>query len=295
MIKNNILLKTITICFLSLSIYSCKDDQFGAPLKVEIRNLSIYEYLKANPAYSTLVSALDLTKVSEGLNVYGSMTLFAPTNDAFQKYFERKGISGISDINADSLKQLLNYHIYAEKIAAAFFPVIKTTVAGDFIYMDNSLGLKQTVLNNSVTIDSIDVPASNGLVHVIADVLEPPKKTVYTYLQGNPDYSIMAEAISKTGLDTALLNKVIYDNSTKIPTKKFVTFLAEPDALLKQKGINSFDDLAKKYSSSYNSTKNYTGRSDSLNIFIRYHCVQNKYFSTEFIDDVYETANPGSY
>ena len=295
MTRNNFFLKNIAVCLIALSIYSCQGDRIGAPLSVDVKIQSISEYLKSNPSYSTLVSALELTGLSAGLNLYGSITLFAPTNDAFQKYFVLRGITGISQMNVDTLKQILNYHIYSEKYSASLFPVSTATVSGDLIAMDIANGVRNTLLNGTVKIDTIDISASNGTIHVIGDVLKPPTATIYNYLQGNPDYSIMAEAISKTGLDTALLNKVIYDKTTKVPTKKFVTFFAETNAVLNQQGISTFNDLAKKFSNSFNTTKNYTSKTDSLNIFMRYHCLQNKYFVLEFIDDVFESVSPGNW
>jgi len=293
--RNRIVLKGIAVGLFVLSLFSCQESQIGAPLNVESKTVSVYEYLKNNKSYSTLVTALDLTGAATGLSIYGSNTLFAPSNDAFQKYLTRKGISDISKINLAELKQLINYHIYSERYVSTSFPASTTTVAGDFILMDISKGLRQTVLNNSITIDTLDISTSNGVVHVISDVLEPPTKTIYTYLQGNPEYSIMAEAISKTGLDKVLLDKVETDNSTKVPSKKFLTFFVESNTLLKQQGINSFDDLARKYSNSYNTTKSYTSVTDSLNIFVKYHCLNGKYFAMEFIDDAFETSSAGNW
>ena len=292
---NNFLLKSIAVGLIVFSIASCQESQIGAPLNVESKTVSIYEYLKKDKSYSTLVTALDLTGASAGLSIYGSNTLFAPSNDAFQKYLTRKGITDISKMDLGELKKLINYHIYSERYASTLFPASTTTVGGDFILMDISKGLRQTVLNNSIAIDTLDISTSNGIVHVINDVLEPPTKTIYTYLQGNPEYSIMAEAISKTGLDKVLLDKVEIDNSTKIPSKKFLTFFVESNTVLQQNGINSFDDLAKKYSNSYNTTKSYTSATDSLNIFVKYHCLNGKYFAMEFIDDAFETSSAGNW
>jgi uncharacterized surface protein with fasciclin (FAS1) repeats len=293
--KNKLFLKTVALSLMALFNSSCGGDRIGAPLTVEVKVHSITEYLKANPSYTILVSALDLTGVSASLNLYGAITLFAPTNDAFKKYLALKGIADISKMNVDTLRQLVNYHLYSQKYAAAMFPVSTATVSGDLISMDISNGVRNTLLNGTVKIDTTDISASNGIVHVINDVLKPPKNTIFNYLQGNPNYSIMAEAISKTGLDTALLNKVFYDNTSKIPSKKFVTFFAETNTVLNQQGITSFNDLAKKFSNSFNTTRNYTSKSDSLNIFMRYHCLQRKYFILDFIDDVYESVSSGNW
>ncbi|RYZ52776.1 MAG: fasciclin domain-containing protein, partial [Sphingobacteriales bacterium] len=267
------LLALVLVC----AAFSCKTNDFGGKLELESNNKSILSLLKNDPSFSILRRALDTTEISGLLNVYGSVTLFAPTDEAFKKYFQRKNISGLSDIDKQTLKDLLQYHLYAQTYASSFFltgtlPV--TTVAGDYIRMDISNGLKNTVLNNTVNISKIDVPVTNGVVHVINDVLEPPAHTLSAWIKSQPQYSIMAEALEKTGIGPALLDAVEYDNTQIVygrPLKKMKTIFLESNEVLRAANINSFEDLARKYSNTYNSGKEYSSPSDSLNIFMRYH------------------------
>lgn len=297
----DIVLKSIVICLLTLSMFSCVKGTNGDSLKLDKVNLSINDYLNKNHSFSILVEALNKTGLSDKLNLYGNMTLFAPTDDAFKKFFKRKGISGLSEMNTDTLRNLLKYHLYNQTFRSSLFQtgsLPAVTVSGDLIKMDISNGIRNTYLNNSVKIDSLDRDVSNGVVHIIADVLEPPSNTIYSYMTGNPKYSIMAEAIHKTGLDTAVLNKIYYDDGLIInglPSKKWITVFFETNDVLKQSGINSFDDLAKQFSDTYNTSKAYSNLSDSLNIFMRYHCMQQRFFISDFRADYFETISPGNW
>jgi len=303
--ENN--MKKIITIILSLTtgliilFYSCSEDEYGASLKLNKVNRSIMEYLQANQTYSILVEALEKTELSSKLNLAGNLTMFVPPNDAFENYFQENNISGLSAINDDVLRHLLLYHIYIGKFGSSLFQtgsLPAVTVSGDLIKMDISQGLRSTYLNNTVAIDSLDIPCTNGVVHVIDKVLVPPVNTIYDYLESDPQYSIMAEAIRQTGTDTSFLDKVIYDSSMIVngfPSKKWITAFFETNEVLNQDDIFSFDDLAKKYSNTYYTTKDYTNRSDSLNIFIRYHAMERKFFISDFRDDFFESMSFGNW
>lgn len=299
--KINIVLKSVMVFLMMLSMFSCKQEELSTSLNLDVVNKSIMNYLKGNSNYSTLVEALDISGVGGTLNLYGQMTLFAPPNSAFEKFFTRKGITGLSDMNIDTLARILKYHIYSQKFGAELFQtgsLPAVTVSGDLIKMDISQGLKNVYLNDNVKIDTVGISVTNGIVHVVNDILEPSSFTIYSYLAANPKYSIMALAIHNTGVDTALLAKVTYDNSkilNGLPPKLWITAFIEPDSILKLNGINSFDDLAAKYSNTYNTTKSYSNLSDSLNVFVRYHCMQQKFFISDFTDTYLESKSFGNW
>ncbi len=279
----------------------CCTEVLKTNLQLERNSKTIMVYLKSNPGYSMLVEALEKTKLDETLNLYGTITLFAPTNEAFKKLLIRRKVSAIADLNAVDLTSIIGYHLYGKSYTSNYFisgSLGSTTIEGDFIQMDITRGVKSTVLNGSVNVDSLDIPVTNGVVHVIDDVLEPPTKTLYGWLKTQPQYSIMVEAFEKTGNDTSILNKVVYDplvlNSGK-PSIKWRTVFIETNDVLKKAGINTFDDLARKFSNTYNTTKSYGSPTDSLNLFVRYHSLERKYFLSDVKNDYIETFNKGAY
>jgi uncharacterized surface protein with fasciclin (FAS1) repeats len=293
--------KPLLIVWIAFGIFSCKKETDPGVLNLSPTNKSIMAYLRSNPSYTILVQALDTTKLSPVLNLYGTMTLFAPTDAAFKKYFDRKKISGLSQMNLDTLTKLLKYHVYSQQFNSSSFQsgsLPAATVEGNYIRMDISKGLKNVTLNNTVNVDTLNIAATNGVLHSIDDVLEPPSQNLMEWIKAQPDYTIMAEAFQRTGVDTAILNKIFYDSSRMIggfPAAKFLTVFLETDQVLKNGGINSFDDLARRFSNSYNTTKDYRNISDSLNIFMRYHIIDRRYFISDIREDFIETFNKGNY
>ena len=299
MIRKNYTRIILALALLT-GIISC-NEELNTSLQLESNSKTIMVYLKGNPSYSILTKALENSKLAETLNLYGTITLFAPTDDAFKKYFQRKGISDISGVTENELKDLLHYHIYNKSYSSAFFTTGSlgtTTVEGDFIRMDISKGVRNTILNGTVKVDSIDIQVSNGVVHVIDDVLEPPSKTIYGWLKTQPNYSIMLEAFEKTGLHKSIIDSMVYDTRVMNfgkPMVKWRTLFLETNDVLKSASINSFDDLARKYSNTYNTTKSYTNPEDSLNLFVRYHCIEKRYFVSDVKNDYIETFKKGGF
>ena len=276
------------ICLVMTGLNSCTNDE-PAELNLDQKRQSIYAYLQDNPDYSILVEALDRLKLNDLLNVYGTITLFAPTDAAFQTYFSEKGISGISQLDEKELSNLIRYHLYNNIYKSISFitgSLPEPTLQGGYIKMDVSQGFKNTTLNNTVKVDILDVEVTNGVVHVIDQVLVPPTKSMYDWLLNENKYSIMLEAFEKTD-NLELLQDLIYSDDDLILWR---TVFIETNAVLANGGILSFDDLAKKISDSYNTNKDYTNREDSLNMFVRYHCMERKYFLSDVKNDYYASA-----
>lgn len=298
MIKIFCKFKIVLACLLLLSAFSCKDELDSSP-QLESNSKTIMTYLRDNPSYSTLVQALELTSLSATLNLYGTITLFAPTDAAFQKYMERHNISDLSGIETDKLRQLLYYHLFDKTYGSGFFisgSLPTATVEGNFIQMDISAGVKSTVLNNQAKVDLLDIPATNGVVHVIDDVLEPPVKTMYAWLKEKPEYSILLEAFEKTGLDKELLDKVTYEDiGGGKQTVKWHTLFLESDEVLAKYGIRSFSDLVKKLSEKQPVNQEYTDPGNPVNSFVRYHCLGRKYFLSDVTDDYIESLCDSKY
>ncbi len=124
-----------------------------------------------NPDFSTLVTAVTKAGLVATLNQPGPYTVFAPTNEAFAKI----PADQLNAILADKaqLTKILTYHVVPGKVMAADLQpeqMVKTVEGQDLdIKVTNGAA---TV--NGCNIVKTDVPASNGVVHVIDCVLIPP-------------------------------------------------------------------------------------------------------------------------
>lgn len=123
---------------------------------------------------STLVKALKAAGLVETLEGEGPFTVFAPTNEAFNKLPEGTLESLLMPENKEKLKQILTYHVVAGKVASGDLVngMTAETVEGSEI----RITMGDHVMINDATVVTADVEASNGVVHIIDTVIMPPQK-----------------------------------------------------------------------------------------------------------------------
>lgn len=147
-----------------------------------VESKTIVDVASGNENSSTLVAAVKAAELVETLNSKGPYTVFAPTNDAFNKLPAGTVDNLLKPENSEKLKNVLTYHVVPGKfVAAAVIDEINknngkftvTTVQGGKI----DLGLKngKVVLTDAngktATVTMPDVAASNGVIHVIDRVV----------------------------------------------------------------------------------------------------------------------------
>ena len=138
----------------------------------------------SNDSFSTLVTAVKAADLVDTLNSDGPFTVFAPTNDAFGKVPADTLSALLQPENKDALTGVLTYHVIAGKIEAADlvhaiqdnggYAKVKTVNGGKLKakIMDGDVYLIDANGNKS-KITATDLPASNGVVHVIDTVVLP--------------------------------------------------------------------------------------------------------------------------
>ena len=135
--------------------------------------VSVADTLAATPELSTLSGLVTKAGLTSTLNSAGPFTVFAPTNAAFVKVPAKT----MDDLGKDParLAAVLTYHVIPGKVMAADIKTnsnVKTvnganvavSKAGEFVTVED--GLVQTA----------DIAATNGVVHVIDSVLIPPAR-----------------------------------------------------------------------------------------------------------------------
>jgi uncharacterized surface protein with fasciclin (FAS1) repeats len=123
--------------------------------------------------FKTLLAALTAADLADALGGPGPFTVFAPTDEAFKK------LGGsvkrlLQPENKGELARVLKYHVVAGKVTA------KDAVAAE--RAETLLGRTVRIrivdgrlrINDSEVVKT-DVPAGNGVIHVIDTVLTPPK------------------------------------------------------------------------------------------------------------------------
>ena len=124
--------------------------------------------------HSTLVTALKAAEYVDVLSNSGPFTVFAPTNDAFNK-LPAGTVEGLLKPEAKkALRNILEYHVFVGALKQEYLHDGQTLnqVNGDNV----TVGLKdgKFTINGAAVLATI--PASNGIVYVIDQVLLPPAK-----------------------------------------------------------------------------------------------------------------------
>ncbi|MGH3309160.1 MAG: fasciclin domain-containing protein [Streptomyces sp.] len=125
-----------------------------------------------NPELSTLVSAVKKAGLVDTLNSSENITVFAPTNAAFEKIPKADLDKVLSD--KKTLTKILTYHVVGEplskeKLADGSYPTLakaKLTTAGS--------GDAYKV-NDKASVGCGNVKTANATVHIIDTVLMPPQ------------------------------------------------------------------------------------------------------------------------
>ena len=133
---------------------------------------NIVETASSNGSFTTLVAALEAAGLSETLQGDGPFTVFAPTDEAFAKLPAGTVEDLLLPENKDQLIAILTYHVVAGKVTSA--QVVKLESAITVNGQDVQIRLeKDTVMIDGATVAAVDVMASNGVIHVIDEVILP--------------------------------------------------------------------------------------------------------------------------
>jgi len=133
--------------------------------------------------FSTLVAALSATDLVGATSApQGPFTVFAPTDDAFNALPNGLVNCLLEEKNLPILSDILLYHVAfgrALSIDLSNRQQILTLLDGALVTVDLNNGVK---INDSNVITA-DVRASNGVIHIIDQVLVPPRINVGAFLQ----------------------------------------------------------------------------------------------------------------
>jgi uncharacterized surface protein with fasciclin (FAS1) repeats len=123
-------------------------------------------------SFKTLVAALkaaDLVKTLEGS---GPFTVFAPTDEAFAKLPAGTVENLLKPENKAMLQSVLTYHVVSGRVSAK--DVVKLseakTVNGQSLAISVNGG---TVMVDKAQVVKTDIECSNGVIHVIDEVMLP--------------------------------------------------------------------------------------------------------------------------
>ncbi len=123
-------------------------------------------------SFTTLAAALDAAGLVEVLQGPGPFTVFAPTDEAFSKLPAGTVEALLAD--KEALTRVLTYHVVAGKVTSD--AVVDLTKARTVAGIEAPIEVKQgDVYVGGAKVVTVDVPASNGIIHIIDSVMLPPQ------------------------------------------------------------------------------------------------------------------------
>ncbi|UZD21395.1 fasciclin domain-containing protein [Algoriphagus halophytocola] len=140
-----------------------------------IAEIAVASTQASTPEFTQLVAALTraglVDAVSGGFE--DDLTVFAPTDAAFEALYDALGVDGVDDIDLDLLTDVLTYHVVP---ARAFSQDLRdgaslpTLLEGENLSVD----LPGLMINDSNLVPSmLNIHATNGVIHVIDQVIIP--------------------------------------------------------------------------------------------------------------------------
>jgi len=122
--------------------------------------------------FTTLLAAIDAAGLTETLSGEGPFTLFAPTDEAFDRL--PAGMVEALLANPEALAQVLSYHVVAGELMAAKMIITDTLTSAAELPIPVTSDEEGRVQVQYSTITAADVEAANGVIHVIDRVMLPP-------------------------------------------------------------------------------------------------------------------------
>ena len=231
---------------------------------------NIVQIAQSLPIFKSLVAAVVKTGLAGTLaSASLNATVFAPTDAAFAKlpapFNNASNISAITDASQiEALKNILLYHVLGAEVRreqVAQGRSSATALNNGKLYFSKSLGVLLVNGNSLVLLANVD--ATNGIIHVIDDVLLPPTNNIAEIAIGNPAFSSLVAALVKTNLAGVFTG-----------TGDFTVF-APTDA--------AFAKLPAPFNSAANiSAITNQGQIDALANILKYHLTGSRYFAWDF-------------
>ena len=261
---------TMAVLFMAIPLFtiSCSDDDDDNGTS----DKNIVEIAQGTSSLSTLVDALVAADLTDALSGEGPFTVFAPSNDAFAK-LDPDVLNNIIS-NPALLTSLLQYHVAgAELTSDRLNGTVQTLLSGQTVEAVNAGGV---IINGTSNVTTADVIASNGIIHVIDEVLIPEDfyaQTLAQIVAGSDNHKILLSALAKPELSGLLA-------AANDPTQDLTVFAPTDDAFTAVLGVlgkESIDDIPVQL----------------LNEIVSYHILGTAVTSDQLTNGDVETILPG--
>lgn len=145
----------------------------------------VVSYATAEPEedrqFTLLLAALEYAEITSMFTASDQYTVFAPTDEAFERFL---GDNSLDAFTPEEVAAVLSYHVtegrrFSKSVVPKNSPGDIETLLGPSIFVNSSAGIdtndEDTDADASILVEAglFDISASNGVIHVIDEVLVP--------------------------------------------------------------------------------------------------------------------------
>jgi uncharacterized surface protein with fasciclin (FAS1) repeats len=238
---------------------SCNDDPDPIPAEPDIVDVA-----SANNNFTTLVTAVQTAGLVETLSGTGPFTVFAPTNEGFNRFLTANSLTVDQLLASNGLSETLTYHVVGASVPSSAVTAGKvTSVSGDPFYVSIAPN-NEIWINGNSKITATDVAASNGIIHVLDYVITPPTQNIAeiaiaSTTAAQPEFTQLVAALVRANLAGALQGGFDDDFTVFAPTD------AAFQNLYAALGVTSVDEIPL----------------ETLTAVLQYHVVPARAFSQD--------------
>ncbi len=153
---------------------TAQDNVGQSGVKDDVSNPNVVQVASGSKDHSTLVTAIKAAGLVDALSNAGPFTVFAPDNAAFDKLLKGTVEGLLKPEKQLDLKNLLEYHTYVGTLKTDYLQDGQNfeQVSGGKVSITKKDG--KIYINNTAEVKA-SIPASNGIIHVISEVLSEKK------------------------------------------------------------------------------------------------------------------------
>lgn len=238
------LITLFTSFALTFLFFACSnDDDTGTPVPDEV---TIAEFVAANPNYSSLEAALDAAGLTATLQAQGEFTVFAPDNTAFDAFLNANGFASLEEVPVNVLKEVLLNHVVggineSQDLTTGYITSLATGASSSqnlSLFINTASGVE---INGVSTVTTADIPTTNGVIHAVNAVIGLP--TVMTFATADPTFSSLVAALTRADQPDYVGTLSTPNGTSPAP---FTVFAPTNDAfadLLVELGASSLADI----------------------------------------------------
>ncbi len=217
---NKVKINFLFFILLAVIVVSCNKDFGDVPAATPpASGKTIDAIIQSGSQYTLLKAAIAKAGMDSVLNTTGaSFTLFAPDDNAFAL----SGITSatISALPAIEIQQILSYNIIPNALPAATIPTtFPNTQMPTLLQLDPTNPLIRMSIfpwktsggdlyANNIPVTAADQLASNGVIHTVAAIVEPPSQLLAQIIYGDTNLTYLSAAIARADSGQVGLNRI---------------------------------------------------------------------------------------